>query len=129
MTLEFALGALIGIALWELAIEMYTAVCEFTAPVTLHIKGIHMAKIGVAQAFTVVAKSAADAIVPDSPITVISDNGSATCDPDGKNGVLIAATAGVANLTATDGKLTAALAVTVDAAVDNTPVRLEIVLG
>jgi len=87
----------------------------------------NMADVGKPFAFTVVAKNAAGAVVPDNTITVSTDNGTVTVASDGSGGVLTPGSAGTANLTATDGTLTTSLAVAV--ADDLTPASLTIVPG
>jgi len=83
-----------------------------------------MADLGKPFLFTVVAKNSSGVSVPDTTITATTDNGTVTVNSDGTAGVLTPATVGTANLTATDGKLTATLAVPV---VDNVPASLTIV--
>lgn len=114
-------GAIVWVSLEALVYYF----CKPEPKPTLTILGeTNMADIGTPFLFTVVAKNAAGVVVPDTTIVVTTDNGTVTCNPDGSGGVLNAATAGTANLSATDGKLTTTLAVPV---VDNVPASLTIV--
>jgi hypothetical protein len=85
---------------------------EHCQPYTLEIvwKGSNVDIIvGATGAFTVVARNKAGDIVPDTNITVTSDNTAvvtATVNTDGSNGVATGVAVGAGNLTATDGTIT-----------------------
>jgi uncharacterized protein YjdB len=67
--------------------------------------------VGKTGAFTVVATNSGGQTVPDTNITVTSDNpavATATVNTDGSGGVVTGVSAGTANLTATDGTITSA---------------------
>ena len=117
----FVLLAIGGWLAFELALWLWK---RSRRGVLIIIGATNMADVGKQFLFTVVAKNSGGVIVPDLTITVSSNNGTATVNPDGSGGVLTPATAGTATLTATDGTLTTTLDVPV---VDNVPASLTIV--
>jgi hypothetical protein len=87
--------------------------------------------VGGTGSFTVVARNAEGIIVPDSNITVSSDNTSvvtATVNMDGSNGVATGVADGSANLVATDGTITSP-PLPVNVTADLVVATLEIVPG
>jgi hypothetical protein len=122
--MSFWLFVLVALGGW-LLVELVLWLWKHSTKGTLTIIGAtNMADVGKQFLFTVVAKNSGGVIVPDLTITVSSNNGTATVNPDGSGGVLTPASAGTATLTATDGTLTTTLDVPV---VDNVPASLTIV--
>ena len=91
-------------------LKLYLQHCQ-PHTLTIVFKGTVMDVVqGATALFTVVATNKEGQVVPDTTITVSTDDATiatATVNPDGSNGVLTGVGVGTTNLNSTDGTITA----------------------